>query len=244
MVNRSVAAGLVLSILGTLLAGCAFRGAYTVERIPTDGPPRVDAPPAEIGRAWSYRLVNGYNSEVLGQYREELVAGANQDLNIVRTDTGRAESITERYTSDWKWVSKARPGFEALDYSPPLPAIPFPLEIGKSWRYRSVSSNRLTGERFPVSVHGRIVGWEKLKTPAGNFDTVRIDRVIYVDDADFWKSQTRITESDWYAPSVGRVVRSENTSGYYALQMVSRAGVQWIAGNWNVLELAEPVSAR
>jgi len=229
-------------LLAAALAGCGFRGAYVAERGPAAGPVRVEAPRAEVGRSWSYRLVNGYNSEVVGQYREELVAVPGTELSILRT--GPDTSINERYTPDWGWIAKARPGFAALEYSPPLHAIPFPLEIGKSWQERSVTTNRLTGERYAISVHGRVVGWETIKTPAGTYDSVRIDRVIYVDDADFWKSQTRIVESDWYAPSVGRVVRSENTSGYYALQMVSRAGVQWMAGNWNVLELTDPPAAR
>jgi len=225
------------------LTACGLPGAYTAQRGARSRPARVAGPQPEVGRTWSLRLVNGYNSEEVARYQEELVEGSSAGLTVKRTDRDQHTPVTERYTPDWKWVSKARPGYDVIEYSPPLIGIPFPLEIGKSWRQHSVSFNPHTKERYPVIVQGRVVGWEKIKTAAGTFDAIRIDRDAYISDSDQWKSQTEFRETDWYVPSLGRIVRSENTSGYYAVAQSGDSGAPWIRGSWNVQELADPVAA-
>ncbi|MCC6535623.1 MAG: hypothetical protein IT531_23985 [Burkholderiales bacterium] len=234
---RSLAA---LALASTVLAGCGFRGAYTAHGVATSGPPIVAKPQLEVGRSWTYRLVNGYNSEEVSRFREQVV-DTGQGLEIART--GSEEHVTERFTPDGKWVTKARPGYGALEYSPPLEAIPFPLEVGKRWRQRTMSHDRQSGQSYPVLVYGRVVRWERIQTEGSAYHAVRIDRHVFIGDGDFWKTDTQVWETDWYAPSVGRVVRSENTSGYYDLRQTSRAGALWVKGNWNVLELVSPGTA-
>jgi hypothetical protein len=228
-----------LVLASLVLGACA---AYKAQRAPTSGPDRVEAPRSEPGRSWSFRIVNGYNGEVVTQYRERLVERTDQALRVVRTDASLGESITERYTPDWNWVSKARPGVSVpTEYAPPLRVLPFPLEVGKSWSQRTFLLDPYTARRHAVRVDGHVVGWEKVKVAAGTFDAVLIKRTIYVADGNYERDDTMFTESDWYAPSAGRVVRAETTSGYYDLYDYSWPfGRTWVRGDWNVLELAEP----
>jgi hypothetical protein len=234
--------------LAVLALACCSLGAcapyYKAERAPATGPERVEAPRAEAGRSWSFQVVNGYNSEVLTHYRERVVEATASELRVLRTDATSGESITERYTADWNWLSKARPGVGApTEYSPALQVLPFPLEIGKSWTQRSISTDPASGRRIAVRVDGRVAGWETVRVPAGTFDAVRITRSLYVEDGDYERSDTYLTESDWYAPAVGRVIRAETTSGYYDLfHYTPPFGRTWVRGDWHVLELVEPAA--
>jgi hypothetical protein len=241
--SMPIRTGAALLAACLLLAACH---AYKAERSPATGPARIEAPTAEVGRSWSFRVVNGYNGEVVAHYRERLVEATGSGLKVVRTDTKLGEPITELYTSDWNWLSKARPGVGVpTAYAPALVVLPFPLEVGRSWSQRSVSNDPHSGQQFAVRVDGRVVGWEQIRIPAGTFEAVLITRTIYVGDGNYERSDTEFIESDWYAPSVGRVVRAETTSGYYDLYHYSPPfGRTWVRGDWNVLELADPLGDR
>jgi hypothetical protein len=225
-----------------LLAACLLLGAcaaYKAEHSPATGPDRIEAPSVEVGRSWSFQVVNGFNSEVVAHYREELVEGTGSALRVMRTDTSLGESIAEHYTPEWNWLIKARPGVRVpTEYAPPLQVLAFPLEVGKTWSQRTFSRDPDTGQQFTVRLDGRVVGWEKIKVPAGTFDAVLIRRTIYIGDGDYMYTDTQFIESDWYAPSVGRVVRAETWSGRYDLY--HSYGRAWVRGDWNVLELAAP----
>lgn len=222
--------------LGALLLGACIHY-QSPPRIPISGPTQVDATPVRVGQTWSYRLINGYNGEVVREYREQLVEASPSELRIERRTGAGDLLLTERYTPSWHWIEVERPGFWLSAYTPPLVALPFPLEIGKTWTAYTTTSDPQTGRSVRVRVDGRVVRWEKVTLPGGVFDTVLVRRMVYIGDGDFWRSDREIYESDWYAPALGRVVRSENTSGYFDLAQTSRAGALWIRGDWNIVEL-------
>jgi hypothetical protein len=50
--------------------------------------------------------------------------------------------------------------------------------------------------------------------PAGEFDAIKIVTDLYLGDADWWRSETRRTERDWYAPEVKWIVKQERVEEY------------------------------
>ena len=62
---------------------------------------------------------------------------------------------------------------------------------------------------------------------------------MFVDDAGYGNDYlnasrpTHVTETDWYAPALGRSVRSENRAEW----MVTGLRYPWVSGDWNVYEL-------
>jgi len=71
------------------------------------------------------------------------------------------------------------------------------------------------GRRFPVWIDGAVLGWERVKVPAGEFDTLKIQRNVYFD---YWehavRDRSKIRELEWYAPAVKQSVRREASSQY------------------------------
>jgi hypothetical protein len=61
-------------------------------------------------------------------------------------------------------------------------------------------------------VLGWVTGWERVQVPAGEFDALKIERATYAGDGDFWRTQTEIYESDWYAPQIGAIIKHEERS--------------------------------
>lgn len=157
------------------------------------------------------------------------------DAGVIRArvSTGKA-SDDATYTAEWNSLTGATAYGPAFSYAPAYPAHMFPLEAGKTWRNETVASDPASGRKIPLKIHARIVGPERVKVPAGEFDTVRIERLVYAGDAEWWRSATRIREIEWYAAAVQRAVRKQWDSEYHDQ---TRTDDPLVLGDRIVLEL-------
>ncbi len=103
---------------------------------------------------------------------------------------------------------------------------------------RVSATNPATGQRNSVRVDGDVVGSERLTTPAGAFDTIRVKRRVYAGDWVSFKNETNIEETDWFTPALGLAVKTDRKSGYYDQQRCATRGACTLTrGDWFVYEL-------
>ncbi len=229
-----------------LLAGCAA----PLPQSPSAGlSSRVDAPPVALGASWTYRAHDGYTRLDRGTYRETLVAAGARMLTV-EVSHGSAPAQSHRYTRDWNWIEKPMTNLQNFRYDPPFPALPFPLEAGKQWRARVKATDPATGRVNTVLVHGDVLGWERVRVPAGEFETIKVRRIVYAGNAEFFRGEEHIFEYDWYAPALGQVVKRSTSSEHLDRSQSCDDGhvslnCQRIRGDWIVSELAsyEPGAA-
>jgi hypothetical protein len=208
--------------------------------------PAALAAPAQ-GDAYVYRHVNGYSNETVGQVRYE-VTNASADrimLSVTPDKPSVGSERTETYSRDGNWLLRAldnhgRPA--NYEFASPYPAYMFPLDAGKSWSIRANATVADEPGSRSVRVDGLVLGSERVRVPAGEFDTIKIKRIVYVGDAKDFRTETRIVEIDWYAPALGRSVRSESRSDWRELNSCRRGGCDF-RGDWNVFELVEARAA-
>jgi hypothetical protein len=68
-----------------------------------------------------------------------------------------------------------------------------------------------------------VLGWERVRVPAGEFDAVKVRRRVYLQYFRLGdRGQSVIDETDWFAPALGQVVRRETTSQYLRLAQRGR----------------------
>ena len=206
---RVVLNPLALSVLlaALLLAAC-------------QGPPAV--PPVEdpfaaaavrtpaVGDTYVYQLSDGYRNRAPEQitYRVESVNADHVVVAVAGQTNREGGSRTEIYTRDGNWLRHAFMNHDQIalyDFNPPYPVVPHPLAAGKSWSTRLIAMGP-AGIRQNVRVDGKVVRGERIRVPAGEFDTIQIRRHVYAGDADY-RTQSLITETDWYAPGLGMPVR-------------------------------------
>ena len=198
------------------------------------------------GDAYVYRLLNGYNGETAGELRHEITAASTAQGLVVAVTADKPSlglSRTEIHTPDGQWLRHPLDSHGIstdYEFSTALPALVTPA-AGKSWSVRV--NAKVAGENRirSVRIDGDVQGHERIRVPAGEFDTVKIRRIIYPGDAGDFKTETRIVEIDWYAPALGRSVRSETRSNW---QQLCHRGYCDYRGDWNVLELTEARAAR
>jgi hypothetical protein len=223
--------GLLSALL--LAAGCAT----TLSPTPPAGvTPRVTAPQLRAGDDWKYSLHDGYTKLPRGTL-EYHVLSVQADTVTVRMRHEDRES-TERYTKEGSWLERPMTNLQNFRYDPPYPALPFPLEAGKTWQAYVKATDPATGRVNRVRIDGKVLGWERVKVPAGEFDALVVQRVVYAGNADAFLSEEYITEVDWYSATAGAIVKHSSRSGHRDYRLgCDRVCTQWVDGGWNVVEL-------
>jgi hypothetical protein len=127
------------------------------------------------------------------------------------------------------------PVTQHFEFSPAYPEFPDSLEPGVRWNGNTISLNKTTGRHVKMDISGKVVGHAHVTVPAGDFDTVKLERITYVADEGFRHGPTQITEIEWFAPALGRSVKYETRWEYYDQNSSYYPVLE--PGDWNIYEL-------
>ena len=204
---------IILVAASLLVASCATQLPQTP---PSGVAAEVSAPQPKAGSYWRYAIVDGF-TRIPRDTVEYRVAGIDADVVTVNVNTDRQQS-TELYSRDGNWLRRPATNMQEFTFSPAYRAFDFPLAAGKKWKARATATDPADRRSFPVIIEAQVLGWERVKVPAGEFDALKVRRHVFLD---YWlqgeRGQSVIMETDWYAPSVQQVVRRETTSQYLKL---------------------------
>ena len=128
-------------------------------------------------------------------------------------------SITVRITTEeWSAPGQVRVGVlydhETRYFDVPLQCFDIPPASGEKWNQRVRNSDETMKTHGTTNRYVRVGRWEKVSTPAGTFDAIKLGVVMHLDDEEFWRGPATCTYSVWYAPAVRNVVREERDADY------------------------------
>lgn len=194
---------LVLSSLILVLGACAAPIAFV------EGPVALVPPPAlQNGDTWVYAQINAYNGLTERILTDTLVAAKEGFVIERRSDRPGEAMQTEIIPAPWRHLSETI-GSARRTLNAPLSRIPFPVSPGQSWREQATVTDQ-QGVNFLWRTSGRAVGWERVRTAAGEYVALRVERSMNLGDYDYGWSDTEVFETYWYAPEVKRWVRMEH----------------------------------
>ncbi len=193
-----------------LIGGCAVPLSQTP---PAGMTATVTAPEIRVGDTWTYRVRDGYTGlERVNLSYQVTEIGADR---IQVAASGEPGDGIQVYDRQWNWLKRPATNLQTFEYSPAYPALAFPLAPGNRWRARVTARDPLDGRRFQVWIDGTVLGWERVKVPAGEFDALKIERIVFFN---YWeyavRDRSEILEYEWYAPAVKQAVRREAQSKY------------------------------
>jgi hypothetical protein len=95
-------------------------------------------------------------------------------------------------------------------------ALSFPLAVGKRWRYVSDWVFKPKASKGSTTVDVAVVGHEKVKVPAGEFDAFKLVAKGSLRGTSPVNSQYagETTETYWYAPNARAIVKSVRRNPY------------------------------
>jgi hypothetical protein len=210
------------------------------------------APLVAIGDNWTYRVRDGFGGLERGSQQYRVTEAGNGRIQVAVSREGASVDEIQIYDREWNWLKHPATHLQSFDYSPAYPAFAFPLAPGKTWRQRLTATDPVSGRRFPLTVDGVAVGWERVKVPAGEFDAIKIKRTVFFDYLEFTvRGRSEILEYEWYVPAVKQAVRREASAMYLSylygkegsssfLHAVSRdggGGPRFVRDEWLIWEL-------
>jgi hypothetical protein len=204
---------LVLAALSAAVAACAPLPVGT----PLQSSDPAATPTLSVGDSWTYHVRDGYTGLDRGTQRHQVVEVTGDRIGMtIALPNGMEEAWT--YDRGGNWLRHPAHGLQTFDYSPAYRAFDFPIAPGKTWRARLTATDPATGWRFPVWIDGVVLGWERVKVPAGEFDAIRVKRAVYFDYYDYTtRGRSEIVEYEWYAPAVKQAVRRAAYGVYFSL---------------------------
>jgi hypothetical protein len=192
----------IQNIVCAVLALASF-GALS--QTPAD-PPSASAPVLLVGNFWTGRVIDMWNDKELRKTTRSVVKVEADGYNFesTRTDSNRvARWSTNLNLSD----KRSRQGVASLDKW-----IDFPLVVGKKWDTVTYDSSS-DGGTYKDERKIEVLAFEKVKTPAGEFDAFKISRSGWWTGVTFTGSG-RNEQLLWYAPAARYIVKSETKNIY------------------------------
>ena len=199
----------LVCLVTAALASCAAPPSYT----PADGA-SASAPQVKPGDYWEYAVRDGWTQLPRGIYRYEVTRADAGGVLVQLTHEGRLLD-TLVYAPGWNGRELPLTNTQRFRYEPTYPAYAYPLEPGKTWRNVLRSTDVATGRTYNTHVHGRVLGWERVRVPAGEFDALKVQRSVFAGNMEGTRTQEEISETDWYVPSVRRAVRTQTNSQHF-----------------------------
>jgi hypothetical protein len=198
---------------GVLACSLALGCAAPEPQGPPPGAATAPAPAVKQGAYWEYAVRDAYTGIPRGLYRYT-VSRADADRVVVEVTRDGERIDTRLYTPDWRGLEHPLRNLQRLRYAPPYPAYVFPLYPGRSWRSVVSATDPETGKSYRTHVRATVGAWRRIKVPAGEYDALEVRRQVYAGNAEFFRLQDEIVETDWYAPAIGQAVASEGTSSH------------------------------
>jgi hypothetical protein len=206
------------------------------------------APAPAVGDVYVYRVVNKYNQDVRGELRFQIdKADANgTTVSVTPSGSDAGAARTHVYARDGNWLrhpldSHGKP--VEYVFATPFPAYACPLEADKKWSTRVKGTPADYNRARSVRVDGKVLRRERVRVPAGEFDAWVIRRTVYAGDSEMSLMETRITETEWYAPALRRTVRLERNSTWRDTSLCGRGANCDMRGDWSLIELIDTRAA-
>jgi hypothetical protein len=103
---------------------------------------------------------------------------------------------------------------ETRRFREPLQRYRFPLQPRATWNQFVTNFNEQTNREGVINHYVRVRGFDRVTTPAGTFDAIRMDVIMRLDDEEFWRWPTDCTYTVWYASAVKASVREVRRCDY------------------------------
>ncbi len=200
---------LIVATLGLLLIGsCATTGG-------TPGP-AAPAPTYQVGDRWVYRVQDGFRIKLTWEETHQITMASPQGITL--RVTAKGPSIDDQRTETWSAPGVVLTGAvfdnETRRFAPPLVRYKFPLTGGERWSQRMRDQDHDSRPYGGIDRSVSVGGYEKITTPAGTFDAIRLQVFMTLDDETFWRYPTECNYMLWYAPAIGMTVREEKYAYY------------------------------
>jgi hypothetical protein len=216
--------------------GCTSLGTGTVAR--ADTAVVAEVPQYRVGDRWVYRVDQAFrNAPDYDETHEVISIGAEGiTVRIVAQIGNLAVDRIEKWPAPGLVTQGTLLDVETRRFAVPLERFRFPLQAGAHWNQWVDQVNDTAGTQGRINRYVRVAGSDRVNTPAGSFDTLRMTVIMRLDDEDAFRYATECSDIVWYAPAARATVREERRAQYRE-KGSGRDAFAWIPVQNEVAEL-------
>ena len=178
-----------MRVLIAALSFCGFLVACATTDQPgaTDGPVAA-APTLAVGTRWVYRGREGFRMPVAWEETHEITSiGANGiSVHVTLKGPGVDYQRDELLSAPGVVRVGALMDVETRRFATPLLRYRYPLAPGATWNQWVDNFNERLNREGQINRYVRVGGWEKVSTPAGEFDAIRMRVLMRLDEVFPW----------------------------------------------------------
>jgi len=175
----------------------------------------VAAPVLRAGDTWTYRHIDGYNKLDVGTVSSIVEAAGPDGVRLVTRSVNGLVNFESTYAGPGQLASGTLSERAAGAMHPPLQLKRYPLREGERWKQNVVRDDVMSREKRVTEMRVRVIGWDNVKVPAGEFRALLIERAFELGDYDPFRGPTLRYEKEWYAPEVKGTVKLEVFEEYF-----------------------------
>jgi hypothetical protein len=166
------------------------------------------ATPVAVGDHWMFDTRDEITNSPLDTLIQLVTDVSPTEIVVRLSSRGKPGFQLVVFDHDWDRIEDPRTKWKPNDGQ----GTRMPLTVGKEWRTELESRSIQNGGGWTGTVLSKVTAREMVMTPAGMFDTFRIEeRIRDVNTADPSRYQDQEAVI-WYAPQINHFVRRTNTT--------------------------------
>ncbi|MYM23127.1 hypothetical protein GTP46_10770 [Duganella sp. FT135W] len=165
----------------------------------------VPLPTPAIGDSWTYQYTDVWKGAKGNINRVEVAAIDEAGVHVdVRRAASGALLTQQLFSPEMNPVDRG-----AMHFAPSFARYAFPLAPGKEWSSDVTGNNPKQGKNWRYHIKGKVLDWEKVKVPAGEFEALKIVvEATYGAEDTFTKNGSgQLTETVWFVPELNNFVK-------------------------------------
>jgi len=187
----------------------------TKESPPTPAPPAAAAPPAEtpsstesmedtqLGDHWTYEVRDDISGDIKSTVTNTVTDVSASQIGVRINKLGTSDTGYQIFDRSWSLISGGVWRYTPNDGS----GIRAQLAVGKTWSFKSNDLNNTAGVSWKRSGASKVTAQESVTTPAGTFDTFKIETSFQVQNANDPTKKVQATVETWFAPAINHWVK-------------------------------------
>jgi hypothetical protein len=162
----------------------------------------------QVGDHWTYEFRDDVSGDVKSVFTNTVTDVTDSEIGIRSTRTGSTNSGYQTYDHSWNLIKSGVSRSAPNDGT----GIRAPLAVGKTWSFKSNDINGTSGFSGRRSGTSKVIAQESVTTPAGTFDTFKIETSFQLRNANNATDKVQVVTQTWYAPAIDHWVKRSYVS--------------------------------
>jgi hypothetical protein len=169
----------------------------------TESPAQETMEDVQLGDHWTYEFRDDISGDIKYVLTQTVTDITNSQIGVKVARVGNASSGYQTFDRSWDLVVSNAWHYRPSDGT----GIRSPLTVGKTWSFKASDLNTTAGYSGKRSGTSKVVAQENITTPAGTFDTFKIETSFQIQNVNDPTKKVQAVVQTWYAPAINHWVK-------------------------------------